>query len=53
MTTIKCSLCPICFDDTDPYILIRKDRHEQFHANARRDKRNTTNGIVTWEVLNC
>lgn len=48
MTTVICNLCQQEFDENDPFILIRKDRHEKFHANAWRDKRNTTNGIVKW-----
>lgn len=48
MSMICCNLCSMEFDENDPYILIRKDRHEEFHAKARIQKRNTTNGDVLW-----
>ena len=39
-----CSLCPMELPDES----IRKLHHEDWHKYARRDNRNTTNGIVEW-----
>jgi hypothetical protein len=48
--SVRCSLCSMEFDENDPYLLIRKDRHNDFHSTARVQKRNTTNGIPEWII---
>lgn len=45
---IECDICKQSFDISDPYIRIAKDRHELWHKNAWKDKRNTAQGIVNW-----
>lgn len=45
---IKCNLCGQEFDDNDPYIQIIKTKHERFHTNCKKEKRNTVEGNVEW-----
>lgn len=48
---ITCSLCGIEFFKHDPDIDKRKLRHEEFHTSCRKQKRNTTEGIVVWNEV--
>lgn len=40
------------FDEADPLIKIRKERHEEFHSHCKIQKRNTTEGTVEWKKEN-
>ena len=43
----KCSLCSMTFKK-DKDFQIRRNRHNKWHENALKDKRNTTNGTPEW-----
>ena len=45
---ISCNLCQEEFDENDPLINERKIRHERFHLHCKKEKRNTTEGVVKW-----
>ncbi len=45
---IKCNLCQWETADDNVH---GKERHEVWHRDARKQKRNTTQGIVNWEVI--
>lgn len=45
---IECDLCGMQFSELDSLIKIRMERHEKFHATARIQRRNTTQGKVEW-----
>ena len=47
-----CSLCQMHFDSSDSLLIARLKRHTEFHKNARIQKRNTTQGTPSYEVLN-
>lgn len=48
---IKCNLCPMQFKDNE---LLDKqiERHERWHLSCKKEKRNTAEGVVTWEIIN-
>ncbi len=48
---IQCSLCGQEFDKLEPLIEERKARHQEFHSHCKKQKRNTTEGIVVWELV--
>ena len=47
MILISCSLCGIEFPDDETF-QFRKLPHERFHKHCKKEKRNTTEGIVVW-----
>lgn len=48
---IVCNLCNWNAEVTDDTLLrIRMKRHEEFHATARIQHRNTANGKVEWMI---
>lgn len=46
----RCNLCSMAFEKDDELILNRMERHEKWHKNAQIEKRNTTYGIVKWDI---
>jgi hypothetical protein len=48
MVMIECNLCGWQTQDDNMH---GKSRHEEWHSKARVQKRNTTNGVVSWQVL--
>ena len=46
---IRCSLCGMAFDDADPLIRVRKERHASWHdPSATTYRRNMIQGAVEW-----
>lgn len=49
---VRCSLCGMEFDDADPLIRVRKERHESWHdPAATAHRRNMIPGAVKWIPL--
>ena len=51
---IRCNLCQMEFKKMpldDPFLHKQLRRHERFHLNCKAEKRNTTEGVVLWEIL--
>lgn len=42
---IECDLCGMLFSKRFPDLVIRMNKHTEFHSKARIQKRNTTQGI--------
>jgi len=47
MDKYMCSLCGMAFDD-DYEFQLRKEVHDRWHSNCKKEKRNTTEGKVDW-----
>ena len=45
----QCNLCGMSFPD-DEYFKYRKTQHERWHTNCKKDKRNTVEGDVIWNI---
>ena len=47
-----CNLCNLRFhiEDQDEHFMIILKKHERWHTNCRAEKRNNTEGEVTWLV---
>lgn len=45
LSYIECDLCNMLFSKRFPDLVIRLNRHVDFHKTARQQHRNTTNGI--------
>lgn len=45
--SMKCNLCNIIFYP-NPLIIIQMERHEKFHIDCMKQKRNTVEGVVEW-----
>lgn len=51
-TMIKCSLCPQEFDESDPLLESRKERHKQYHIRTENPAtENHIYGSVEWLKL--
>ena len=49
---VRCSLCGMEFDDADPLIHVRKERHRSWHDPAATTyRRNMIPGVVKWIPL--
>ena len=49
MASVRCSLCGMVFDDADPLIRVRKERHASWHDPvATTYRRNMIRGVVEW-----
>jgi len=48
---VKCSMCPMIFDKSDPDYNNRISRHDPWHMNARKEKRNTTQGTPIYNEV--
>jgi len=46
---MKCNLCDQEFNDS-PVLRQQMSRHASWHLHCKRDKRNTTEGIVEWII---
>ncbi len=52
---IICKLCQMEFKKMpldDPFLHKQLRRHERFHLYCKAEKRNTTEGVVLWEIGN-
>ena len=48
---IECDLCGMQFSKNDYELVIRLNRHTDWHKYARIQKRNTTNGIPNYKEV--
>ena len=54
MKMIRCNLCNMDFNRMpldDEFLHKQLRRHERFHLHCAVEKRNTTEGVVLWEII--
>lgn len=50
MSKTTCNLCDMSFDPDTWIWDLQKAKHERWHTNCKKEKRNTTEGHVEWII---